>query len=54
VKATASWIINKLFFVNGGMDNILNVDRRAAFLGVGLRFDDEDMKYLMGSVPLPR
>jgi phospholipid/cholesterol/gamma-HCH transport system substrate-binding protein len=54
VKATASWIINKLFFVNGGVDNILNVDRRAAFLGAGLRFDDEDMKYLMGSVPLPR
>jgi phospholipid/cholesterol/gamma-HCH transport system substrate-binding protein len=54
VKATASWAINKLFFVNGGIDNILNVDRRAAFLGVGLRFDDDDMKYLMGSVPIPR
>jgi phospholipid/cholesterol/gamma-HCH transport system substrate-binding protein len=54
VKATATWAINKLFFVNGGMDNILNVDRRAGFLGVGLRFDDEDMKYLMGSVPIPR
>jgi phospholipid/cholesterol/gamma-HCH transport system substrate-binding protein len=54
VKATASWIINKLFFVNGGVDNILNVDRRMGFLGVGLRFDDDDMKYLMGSVPIPR
>jgi phospholipid/cholesterol/gamma-HCH transport system substrate-binding protein len=54
MKATATWAINKLFFLNGGMDNILNVDRRVGFLGVGLRFDDEDMKYLMGSVPIPR
>jgi phospholipid/cholesterol/gamma-HCH transport system substrate-binding protein len=54
VKATATWAINKLFFMNGGLDNILNVDRRHAFVGLGLRFDDDDMKYLMGSVPVPR
>jgi len=53
VKAGATWNINKLVFVNGGVDNILNVDRRAGFVGVGLRFDDDDMKYLMGSVPMP-
>jgi len=53
VKATATWALSKLIFVNGGMDNILNVDRRHAFLGVGLKFDDDDMKYLMGSVPVP-
>ena len=52
--AGATWAINRLVFVNGGVDNILNVDRRAGFVGVGLRFDDDDMKYLMGSVPIPR
>ena len=54
VKATASWNLSKLIFVNGGMDNILNVDRRHAFIGAGLTFTDDDMKYLMGSVPVPR
>jgi len=54
VKGTATWAINKLVFVNGGVDNILNVDRRAGFVGVGLKFDDDDMKYLMGSVPIPK
>ena len=52
VKASATWNINKLFFMNGGVDNILNVDRRHGFVGLGLRFDDDDMKYLMGSVPI--
>jgi len=28
VKAGATWNINKLVFVNGGVDNLLNVDRR--------------------------
>jgi phospholipid/cholesterol/gamma-HCH transport system substrate-binding protein len=54
VKAGATWNISKLFFMNGGVDNILNVDRRHGFVGLGLRFDDDDMKYLMGSVPIPR
>ena len=54
VKAAVTWNINKLFFVNGGVDNALNVDRRHGFVGLGLRFDDDDMKYLMGSVPIPR
>ncbi|MDA8100703.1 MAG: MlaD family protein [Nitrospiraceae bacterium] len=53
-KATATWSINKLFFVNAGYDNILNVDRRAAFIGAGLKFDDDDLKYLLGSVPMPK
>lgn len=54
VKATATWAISKLIFVNGGMDNILNTDRRHGFIGAGLTFNDDDMKYLMGSVPVPR
>ena len=54
MKATATWHITKLLFVNGGYDNFLNSSRAAGFAGVGLRFDDEDMKYLMGSVPIPK
>jgi phospholipid/cholesterol/gamma-HCH transport system substrate-binding protein len=53
-KATANVFLNKVLYLNAGYDNILNVDRRAAFIGAGLRFTDEDLKYFMGSVPIPR
>jgi phospholipid/cholesterol/gamma-HCH transport system substrate-binding protein len=52
LKATVSYNLNKLFFLDAGFDNFLNSQRAAAFAGVGLRFDDEDLKYLMGSVPI--
>jgi phospholipid/cholesterol/gamma-HCH transport system substrate-binding protein len=54
VKTTASYGLGKTFFVNAGYDNFLNSQRKAPFVGVGLRFDDEDLKYLMGSVPIPK
>jgi phospholipid/cholesterol/gamma-HCH transport system substrate-binding protein len=54
MKATATWQITRLLFVNGGYDNFLNSSRAAGFAGVGLKFDDDDMKYLMGSVPIPK
>jgi phospholipid/cholesterol/gamma-HCH transport system substrate-binding protein len=54
VKTTASYGLGKTFFVNAGWDNFLNSQRSAPFVGVGLRFDDEDLKYLMGSVPIPK
>lgn len=53
VKATANYSINKLIFLNAGYDNFLNPERKAAFVGIGIRFDDEDLKYLLGSVPVP-
>jgi phospholipid/cholesterol/gamma-HCH transport system substrate-binding protein len=52
LKATVTYNLNKLFFLNAGYDNILNSDRASAFVGAGLRFDDEDLKYLMGTVPI--
>jgi phospholipid/cholesterol/gamma-HCH transport system substrate-binding protein len=54
VKATVSYYLNKLLFVNAGYDNFLNTDRKSGFVGAGLRFDDEDLKYLLGSVPIPK
>ncbi len=52
LKATASYSINKNLFVDAGFDNFLNPQRKAALVGVGLLFDDEDLKYLLGSVPI--
>jgi hypothetical protein len=33
---------------------MLNAERKAAFVGIGIRFDDDDLKYLLGSVPMPK
>jgi phospholipid/cholesterol/gamma-HCH transport system substrate-binding protein len=54
LKATANVFLNKVLFLNAGYDNFLNVDRRTAFVGAGLRFSDDDLKYYMGSMPMPR
>lgn len=54
MKTTVSYYLNKLLFVNAGYDNILNAGRRSAFVGAGIRFDDQDLKYLIGSVPIPK
>jgi phospholipid/cholesterol/gamma-HCH transport system substrate-binding protein len=54
MKASLNYTINKLLMLNAGYDNFLNSDRAAAFVGVGLRFDDDDLKYLLGSVPVPK
>ncbi len=52
LKATATYQPFKNLFVNAGYDNFLNSKRKAPFIGIGLRFDDDDLKYLLGSVPV--
>jgi phospholipid/cholesterol/gamma-HCH transport system substrate-binding protein len=45
----ADYFIFKNFFISGGLDNILNSDRFGAFVGGGVRFEDEDFKYIFGA-----
>jgi len=54
MKATVNYDLSKVLYVNAGYDNFLNADMATAFIGVGLRFSDEDLKYYMGSMPIPR
>jgi phospholipid/cholesterol/gamma-HCH transport system substrate-binding protein len=54
LKLTANYDLNKILYLNAGYDNLLNVQRATPFVGFGLRFDDEDLKYLLGSVPIPK
>jgi phospholipid/cholesterol/gamma-HCH transport system substrate-binding protein len=54
VKATANIGLGRTVFINAGYDNALNSKRASAFVGLGLRFDDDDLKYLLGSVPIPK
>ncbi len=37
--------------LQGGLHNAFSEDLRSPFVGLGLRFFDEDLKYLVGSVP---
>lgn len=55
LKAGGKLFFRKNFYIQAGVDDILGKsDDRAFFGGAGLRFSDEDLKYLVGSVPLPK
>jgi phospholipid/cholesterol/gamma-HCH transport system substrate-binding protein len=54
VKATVNYMLGNTLFVNAGLDNFMNSKRSSPFVGLGLRFNDEDLKYLIGSVPIPK
>lgn len=54
MKAYAEILPLKYVFIQGGYDNFLNRDIDTYFVGGGFTFEDEDLKYLLGSLPLPR
>jgi len=37
--------------MSAGADNILNKKWRGGYVGMGVRFEDEDFKYLFGTLP---
>jgi len=49
LKATARFRLGDYLFVQGGMDDFLNSDYASPFVGAGLTFEDEDLKYLLGT-----
>lgn len=53
-KATARYRFLQYLYVQAGYDNPFNRDLDTAFIGGGLTFDDEDLKYLIGSGLLRR
>jgi phospholipid/cholesterol/gamma-HCH transport system substrate-binding protein len=50
LKVTGAFSFLKYFFVQGGYDNILNKKVDTFFVGGAIRFEDDDLKYLLGSV----
>jgi phospholipid/cholesterol/gamma-HCH transport system substrate-binding protein len=51
----ADYFLFKHLFVSCGLDNLFNEDSRSVFMGGGVRFLDEDFKYIFGSLPsIPR
>jgi phospholipid/cholesterol/gamma-HCH transport system substrate-binding protein len=51
LRLSAIWYPWRNFYVRGGYDDALVEDLRSPFVGVGLRWSDDDLKYLLGSVP---
>jgi phospholipid/cholesterol/gamma-HCH transport system substrate-binding protein len=49
LKGTASYSFFKYLFVQGGYDNVTNKKLATGFAGGGIRFEDDDLKYLLGS-----
>jgi len=54
-KLTSRYYFSPSVFVTGGWDDFLNRSRQAdsLFFGAGLRWSDDDIKYLLGSLPRP-
>ncbi len=52
-KLTSRYYFSPSVFVTGGWDDFLNRSRKAdsLFFGAGLRWSDDDIKYLLGSIP---
>jgi phospholipid/cholesterol/gamma-HCH transport system substrate-binding protein len=51
IKIGVDYRVFKYIFVSGGIDNLLNSNRRGIYIGGGMQFEDEDFKYLFGSGP---
>lgn len=51
VRVGVDYFFFKNLFLSAGADNIMNKKWRGGYAGVGLRFEDEDIKYLFGTLP---
>ncbi|HEV8117425.1 MAG TPA: MlaD family protein [Thermoanaerobaculia bacterium] len=51
---TGKYFFSPSVYVQGGWDDVLNHSRQAdsVFFGAGLRWNDDDIKYLLGSLPV--
>lgn len=53
VRSMASYDVLQFAYIAGGVDDILNGDRRDYFLGAGIEFNDEDLKALITATGVP-
>ncbi|HEX2798873.1 MAG TPA: hypothetical protein VHQ44_04295, partial [Thermoanaerobaculia bacterium] len=54
LKLYTRWNASPNLYVMGGVDDLLNPGLRSPFLGAGIRWKDEDLKALFGSIPIPK
>jgi len=54
LKAYAQYRLLKHIYLSAGWDDFIsNEDTDSPFIGFSIQFEDEDLKYLLGSVPIP-
>jgi len=53
LKTGLYYNFTKNLYLNVGYDDFLNDDTKSGFVGAGLIFLDDDLKYLFGKIPLP-
>lgn len=53
LKTKLRYRLGHNLFVDAGYDDFLNEQTRSFFVGGGIRFTDNDLKYLLGKVPFP-
>jgi phospholipid/cholesterol/gamma-HCH transport system substrate-binding protein len=51
LRLTGTWKVHPNVYLLGGLDDFLVDDRETLFLGAGVRWSDDDLKYLLGSLP---
>lgn len=51
-KLSSRWNLSPNLYVTGGVDDVFRADARTLFLGAGLRWKDEDIKSILGAIPL--
>ncbi len=51
LKIGVDYYMFRNVFVSAGMDNLLNSEWKGPYFGGGIRFEDEDFKYLFGAMP---
>lgn len=52
LKVSASYDFFKHLFLIGGGDDLSNKERRSAFIGGGIKFEDDDLKYIITGIPM--
>ena len=54
LKGGADLTFFKYLYLTAGFDDFISDEGRSSFfVGVGLRFEDDDIKYLLTSAPIP-
>lgn len=51
LRLSGSWRLNQLVYLKAGVDDLLIDERQSLFIGAGIRWRDDSLKYLMGSLP---
>jgi phospholipid/cholesterol/gamma-HCH transport system substrate-binding protein len=51
VRLLTRWHLGDNVYVVGGYDDFLESDLESVFIGAGVRWRDDDLKYLLGSLP---